>query len=222
MGGMVEKIIPRNSTIPVVRAQEFTTFKDGQTAMSIHVLQGEREMVSDCRSLAKFELRNIPPMAAGAARIKVTFQVDADGLLSVSAMEETSGVKSSVEVIPSYGLTDSEIEGMLKDSIAHASEDVAIRALRELQVEADSLYQAVSEAMAKDGEVLLDKESISIINQCLEKLARVRKLDNRNDIKLAIEELDRVTQDFAAKRMDLGIKRVLAGHSIDDFSAGSK
>lgn len=218
LGGMVEKVIPRNSTIPVARAQEFTTFKDGQTAMSIHVLQGEREMVVDCRSLAKFDLKGIPPMAAGAARIKVSFQVDADGLLNVSATEETSGVATNVEVKPSYGLADNEIESMLKDSISHAGDDMTKRVLREQQVEGDRLYEAVYSALAQDGEALLDEKSLSEIRRYLEKLNIVRKQDNRSEIKAAIDDLDAITQDFAARRMDLGVRRALAGQNINDFS----
>jgi len=222
MGGMVEKVIPRNSTIPVARAQEFTTFKDGQTAMSIHVLQGERELVDDCRSLAKFDLKGIPAMVAGAARIKITFQVDADGLLNVSATEETSGVQTSVEVKPSYGLADSEIESMLKDSIAHAGDDMTKRALREQQVEADRLYEAVQSALAEDGKALLDEKSLNDIKKCLHKLNVARQQDNREIIKKIISELDDLTQDFAAKRMDLGVKRALAGHNINDFTGDSE
>jgi molecular chaperone HscA len=222
MGGMVEKVIPRNSTIPVARAQEFTTFKDGQTAMSIHVLQGERELVDDCRSLAKFDLKGIPAMVAGAARIKITFQVDADGLLNVSAIEETSGVQTSVEVKPSYGLADSEIESMLKDSIAHAGDDMTKRALREQQVEADRLYEAVQSALAEDGNALLDEKSLNDIKKCLQKLNVARQQDNREIIKKIISELDDLTQDFAAKRMDLGVKRALAGHNINDFTGDSE
>lgn len=218
MGGMVEKVIPRNSTIPVARAQEFTTFKDGQTAMSIHVLQGEREMVNDCRSLAKFELKGIPAMTAGAARIKVIFQVDADGLLNVSATEETSGAIASIEVKPSYGLADNQIEEMLKDSFSHASDDMEVRALREQQVEGDSLYEAVNSALAQDGEKLLDKKSLAEINKCLEQLNIARKQNNRAVIKKAVEELDAATQDFAAKRMDLGVQQALTGHNINDLS----
>lgn len=222
MGGMVEKVIPRNSTIPVARAQEFTTFKDGQTATSIHVLQGERELVDDCRSLAKFDLKGIPAMVAGAARIKITFQVDADGLLNVSATEETSGVQTSVEVKPSYGLADSEIESMLKDSIAHAGDDMTKRALREQQVEADRLYEAVQSALAEDGKALLDEKSFNDIKKCLQKLNVARQQDDREIIKKTINELDDITQDFAAKRMDLGVKRALAGHNINDFAGDSE
>jgi len=218
MGGMVEKIIPRNSTIPVARAQEFTTFKDGQTAMSIHVLQGEREMVSDCRSLAKFELKGIPPLVAGAARIRVSFQVDADGLLNVSATELTSGIETRVEVIPSYGLTDGEIESMLKDSISHADDDMAARALREQQVEADRLYEAVTAAIAQDGEALLDKTTLSGIKTRLNTLRETSKKTDRNAIKTAIEKLDKATQEFAAMRMDMGVSRALSGHNINEFT----
>ena len=218
MGGMVEKIIPRNSTLPVARAQEFTTFKDGQTAMSIHVLQGERELVEDCRSLARFELHHIPPMAAGAARIRVTFQVDADGLLNVSATELTSGVEAGVEVKPSYGLTDKEIESMLRASIEHAREDVAARQLRERQVEADRLMEAVRSSLEVEGEALLDEEERREIEQKLEALERARAGEDGKALKAAMQALDAATQEFAARRMDAGIRKALAGHKVDEFS----
>jgi len=218
MGGMVERIIPRNSTIPIARAQEFTTFKDGQTAMSMHVLQGERELVKDCRSLARFELRGIPPMVAGAARIKVTFQVDADGLLSVTASEQTSGVRARVEVKPSYGLTDGEIETMLRESFEYAQHDVEARSLREQQVEADRVLEAVTAALAADGDELLSADERAQIDGCLEALARVRAGDEQKAIKKAIESLDSATAEFAARRMDAGIRKALAGHRIEEFS----
>ncbi|MDH5650223.1 MAG: Hsp70 family protein, partial [Gammaproteobacteria bacterium] len=221
MGGMVEKVIPRNSTIPVARAQEFTTFKDGQTAMSIHVVQGEREMVDDCRSLARFELRDIPPMAAGAARIQVTFQVDADGLLNVSAKELTLGKEARVEVKPSYGLSDNEIENMLRDSIEHARDDAVARSLREQQVEADRLLEALDAALASDADQLLDKTERAVINQNMQLLRHARDGADTQAIKLAIGALDKVTQEFAARRMDAGIRKALAGHSLDEF-AGEK
>ncbi len=222
MGGLVEKVIPRNTTIPVARAQEFTTFKDGQTAMSIHVVQGERELVSDCRSLARFELRGIPPMVAGAARIVVTFQVDADGLLSVTAEEQTQGVKSSVEVKPSYGLADSEIETMLRDSFAHAADDMAARALREQQVEADRVLEALAAAIATDGEALLSKEEFARIDQAAAALGQARNGSDTQAIKRAIEEIDAVTAAFAARRMDASVRRVLAGQKLDEIEVGDK
>jgi molecular chaperone HscA len=218
MGGMVEKIIPRNAPLPTARAQEFTTFKDGQTAMSIHVLQGERELVSDCRSLARFELRGIPPMVAGAARIRVTYQIDADGLLSVSARELSTGVESRVEVKPSYGLSDSEIEHMLKDSIAHAEDDVRARALREQQVEADRCVESVVAALAADGDTLLDGSERAAIDSALERLRELRAGDDELAIKQGIEALETVTRDFAARRMDASIREALAGHRVDEFS----
>ncbi len=222
MGGMVEKIIPRNTTIPVAKAQDFTTFKDGQTALLVHVLQGERELVTDCRSLARFELRGIPPMAAGAARIRVGFQIDADGLLSVSARELTTGVESSVTVKPSYGLTDNEIEQMLRDSIAHAREDEESRKLREQQVDADRLIEAVESALAADGALLNVKERAEI-DRGIEGLKAARGGDDAARIKQAIKTLDGATQTFAARRMDANIRRALTGHKLEEFSAtGSK
>ena len=217
MGGMVEKIIPRNSTIPVAKAQEFTTFKDGQTAMAIHVLQGERDLVEDCRSLARFELRGIPPMVAGAGRIRVTFQVDADGLLSVSATEQTSGVVASIAVKPSYGLTDSEIEQMLRDSMAHASEDMAARALREQQVDADRVVEALVAALAADGQALLDVQEHDAIDSALNALRMARAGDDVDRIRRSMETLDSATREFAARRMNAGIRQALAGHRLDEF-----
>jgi len=217
MGGLVEKIIPRNTPIPVARAQDFTTYKDGQTAMAIHVVQGERELVSDCRSLGRFELRGIPPMVAGAARIRVTFQVDADGLLSVSAQEQTTGVQASIQVKPSYGLTDTEIEQMLKDSLAHASEDVAARKLREQQVEADRVLEVLEAALAKDGEALLDEGERAAIEQAMESLRLVRDGSDARAIERAIDELEQGTREFAARRMDASIKQALQGHAVDEL-----
>jgi len=217
MGGLVEKIIPRNTPIPVARAQEFTTFKDGQSALGIHVLQGERELVSDCRSLGRFELHGIPPMVAGAARIRVSFQVDADGLLSVSAREQTSGVESSIEVKPSYGLTDGEIEQMLRDSIDHAGEDVAARNLRERRVEAERVLEALTAALAADGDTLLSNEERATIEQHMGALEQVACGDDHRAIKRAIEALDRASQAFAARRMDASIKAALAGHKLEEF-----
>ncbi len=217
MGGLVEKIIPRNTTIPVSRAQEFTTFKDGQTAMSIHVVQGERELVSDNRSLARFELRGIPPMAAGAARIQVTFQVDADGLLNVTARETSTGVASHIEIKPSYGLDESEIERMLKDSYDHAREDVARRRLREQQVEAERVMDALRAALAADGDRLLAAGERTEIEAALARLESLCREDDADAIKSAIEALDRVSTPFAARRMDDSIKRALAGQRLEEI-----
>ena len=213
MGGLVEKIVPRNSTIPAGRAQEFTTFKDGQTGMSFHVVQGERELVSDCRSLARFELKGIPPMAAGAGRVRVSFQVDADGLLSVTATEKTTGTQASVTVKPSYGLADADIERMLRDSFTHAREDVHARALAEHSVEAQRLIEATRAALAADSALLTSQERSSIESaiSTLEKLLRGK--DHRA-IKGASDALNRATEEFAARRMDAGIKRALAGRQI--------
>ena len=218
MGGMVEKIIPRNTTIPVAKAQDFTTFKDGQAALLIHVVQGERELVSDCRSLARFELRGIPPMTAGAARIRVSFQIDADGLLSVSAKELTTGMESSVVVKPSYGLTDNEIERMLRDSIAHAREDEAARQLHERQVDAERLIEAVRRALAADG-ALLDTKERAEIDRHLDGLIAAREENDAARIKQAIKALDSATQTFAARRMDANIRRALTGRKLEEFSA---
>ncbi|MCV6637194.1 Fe-S protein assembly chaperone HscA [Candidatus Albibeggiatoa sp. nov. NOAA] len=217
MGGLVEKVIPRNTTIPVARAQDFTTFKDGQTAMAVHVLQGERELVSACRSLARFELRGIPPMVAGAARIRVTFQVDADGLLSVSAQEETTGTRSEITVKPSYGLTDGEIETMLKDSMTHAQDDVDARNLREQQVEAERVVLALEAALAADSELLSEQE-LSTIQQALQQLQQARQGTDIKLIKQTMEQLDQVTQAFAARRMDTSIKKAMQGHNVEEFS----
>lgn len=216
MGGLVEKVIPRNTTIPVARAQDFTTFKDGQSAMSIHVLQGERELVSDCRSLGKFALHDIPPMVAGAARIRVTFQVDADGLLSVSAREETSGVESSIEVKPSYGLTDNEIEIMLRDSIAHAEDDVGARMLREQQVEAERVLEALEAALADDGHLLNESER-KVVDDVANHLSELCKGTDQRAIKDAIAEVDKAAAEFVARRMDGNIKKALAGHNVNEF-----
>jgi molecular chaperone HscA len=216
MGGLVEKVIPRNTTIPSAKAQDFTTYKDGQTALAVHVVQGERELVSDCRSLARFELRGIPPMAAGAARIRVTFQVDADGLLSVTAHEMVSGVESAVQVKPSFGLTDNEIETMLRDSMEHAQEDVAARTLREQQVEADRILESVESAVAADGD-LLEPEERAKIEQSVAALRQMREGTDPQRIKQAIQALNLASTDFAARRMDAGIQSAMAGHSVDEF-----
>jgi molecular chaperone HscA len=213
MGGLVEKIIPRNSTIPAARAQEFTTFKDGQSGMSFHVVQGERELVADCRSLARFELKGIPPMAAGAGRVRVTFQVDADGLLSVSAKEKTTGAEASVVVKPSYGLADADIERMLRDSFTHAKEDVHARALAENRVDGRRLLEATRSAMAADGQLLSEKERAQIDARMAELEKLVAGSEHRA-IKQAIDALNHATEDFAARRMDEGIRRALAGKKI--------
>jgi molecular chaperone HscA len=214
MGGLAEKIVPRNSTIPVSRAQEFTTYRDGQTAMAIHVVQGERERVADCRSLARFELRGIPPLAAGAARIRVTFQVDADGLLSVAAREQVSGIESSVVVKPSYGLSDGEIARMLQESYAHAAEDMAARAFAEAAVEADQLAEQVRNAVAADGELLEERERASI-DAALADVARCRRGDDAGALRAAVAALNRASEGFAARRMDRSVSKALAGRSVD-------
>jgi molecular chaperone HscA len=223
MGGLVEKIIPRNSTIPCARAQEFTTFKDGQTALAVHVVQGERELVSDCRSLARFELRGIPPMAAGAARIRVTYQVDADGLLSVSARETRSGVEASINVKPSYGLSDDEVARMLQDSYSSAQVDMQLRALREEQVEAERILLATQSALDSDGDLLALDERTEVDGQML----TVREaLDSSSDESVeagsrqsvlhdAVQALARGTEEFAARRMDKSVRSALAGKSLD-------
>ena len=215
-GGLAEKIIPRNSTIPTARAQDFTTFKDGQTAMTIHVVQGERELVSDCRSLAKFTLRGIPPMTAGAARIRVTFQVDADGLLSVSAQEQSTGVQAQIEVKPSYGLDDDTITQMLKDSMSNAAEDMAARARAEAVVEAESLTDAVNAALELDSD-LLDAEELQQIQQDIADLQGRLKDGNAEDIRAAVAKLSRSTDNFAAKRMNRNIQRALTGQSVNNI-----
>ena len=217
MGGLVEKIIPRNTTIPVARAQEFTTFKDGQTAMAVHVLQGERELVSDSRSLARFELRGIPPMVAGAARIRVTFSVDADGLLSVEAEEQSSGVKASVEVKPSYGLTDGEIESMLRDSIDHAKEDMDARKLREQQVEAERVIEALIAALHDDGDVLLDAEERGRVESALNDLTTIARSGTFVEIKAGVEALEKCCEFYVERRMNASVRKAMSGHSIDDF-----
>src|SRR5690606_7948722 len=217
MGGLVERIIERNTTIPVARAQEFTTFKDGQSAMAIHVVQGERELVSDCRSLARFELRGIPPMAAGAARIRVTFQVDADGLLSVSARELSSGVEASIAVKPSYGLGDDEIAQMLRDGTEHAGEHRNARALRERVVEADRAIEAVEQALRVDVE-LLSNEERARIDAAVAELRALRDGDDHRAIKSGIERLAQVSDEFAARRMDKSIRSALAGRNVNEIS----
>jgi molecular chaperone HscA len=217
MGGLVEKVIPRNSTIPIARAQEFTTFKDGQTAMAIQVVQGERELVSDCRSLARFELRGIPPMVAGAARIRVTFQVDADGLLSVTAREQTSGREARVEVKPAYGLSDDEIAGMLKDSFSHASDDAFRRALREAQVESQRLIEATQSALADAADLLSTLERAHI-DAAVTKLQTVMIGDDRRAIDEAMRNLSAATNEFAARRMNQSVQRALSGRNVNQLS----
>ena len=216
-GGLAEKIIPRNSTLPTARAQEFTTFKDGQTAMTIHVVQGERELVADCRSLAKFTLRGIPPMVAGAARIRVTFQIDADGLLSVSAREQTTGVQAQIEVKPSYGLDDETITKMLSDSISHAGGDAAARARAEAVVEAESLIGAVEAALELDGD-LLDEDSLAAIRAQIAALKSLLPEADANPIRNATAALASLTDDFATKRMDRNIQRALTGQRVEDMA----
>lgn len=219
MGGLVEKVIQRNTTIPVARAQEFTTFKDGQTAMSIHVLQGERETVDTCRSLARFSLRGIPPMVAGAARIRVTFQVDADGLLSVSAREESTGVTASIEVKPSYGLSELEIETMLRDSMQYARVDMEARRLREQQVEADRVLEALDSALQADGEQLLTAAEREILLMKRTELMVARSSDQVEIIQAAIKALEQAAETYVARRMNASVQAVMAGHKLDEFSS---
>lgn len=217
MGGLVEKIIHRNTPIPVGRAQEFTTYQDGQTAMVIHVLQGERELVADCRSLARFVLRGIPPMAAGAAKIQVSFQVDADGLLNVAAKELSSGVESSIQVKPSYGLTDNEVERMLTESYTSAKDDLQARALREQQVDADRLIHSLVQAIAADGEVLLSEDELKALMAEVEVLQKLRDGDDPAAIEQGIKKLASASDSFAARRMDHSIRHALQGHNIDEI-----
>ncbi len=217
MGGLVEKIIPRNTTLPVARAQEFTTFKDGQTAMAVHVVQGEREMVSDNRSLARFELRGIPPMVAGAARIRVTFSVDADGLLSVEAEELSQGVKARVEVKPSYGLTDDEVANMLRASIDHAEDDMATRKLAEERVEAQRVVEALGAALAADGDQLLQPEERQRIDAALGDLQQAAAGDDADAIRKAIEDLEKTCEFYVERRMNNSVRKAMAGHKVDEF-----
>ncbi|HHT5712581.1 TPA: Fe-S protein assembly chaperone HscA [Raoultella ornithinolytica] len=215
MGGLVEKVIPRNTTIPVARAQEFTTFKDGQTAMSIHVMQGERELVQDCRSLARFALRGIPALPAGGAHIRVIFQVDADGLLSVTAMEKSTGVEASIQVKPSYGLTDSEIATMIKDSMSHAEQDIKARMLAEQKVEAARVLESLESALAADA-ALLSAAERQAIDEATAQLRAVAAGDDADAIKDAIKNTDTQTQEFAARRMDQSVRTALKGQSVDE------
>lgn len=217
MGGLVEKVIPRNTTIPVARAQEFTTFKDGQTAMSIHVLQGERDTVETCRSLARFSLRDIPPMVAGAARIRVTFQVDADGLLNVTAQEQTTGVSAGVEVKPSYGLSDNEIETMLRDSMAYAREDMEARRLREQQVEADRSMEALDAALKADGDTLLTSDERRQILVFRDQLAILREGSDYRALEAGIKAMEKAAEAYVERRMNASIRAAMAGHRVDEF-----
>jgi len=217
MGGLVEKIIPRNTTIPVARAQEFTTYKDGQNGMSIHVLQGEREVVDDCRSLARFSLKGIPPMVAGSARIQVTFQVDADGLLSVTAEEQSSGVQSSIEIKPSYGLTDTEIETMLRDSMEYAEEDISSRKLREQQVEGQRTLEAIHAAMAQDADKYLSADEQTVIGVAVKDLQQVVTGDDSDKIKESTKALEKACENYVERRMNNSIQQAMAGQKVDEF-----
>jgi len=217
MGGLVEKIIPRNTTIPVARAQEFTTFKDGQTAMTVHVVQGERELVGDCRSLGRFTLRGIPPMVAGAAHIRVTYQVDADGLLSVTAMEKSTKVQASIQIKPSYGLTDEEVTAMIKASFDNAKDDMQARELAEQRVEADRVIESVIVALQQDGADLLTEAEFHQIENALKQLMDVKEGADRHAIVQGIKALDVATQEFAARRMNKSINQALTGKSVSDI-----
>jgi molecular chaperone HscA len=216
MGGLVERIVERNSTIPVAKAQDFTTFKDGQTAMALHVVQGERELVADCRSLARFELRGIPPMSAGAARIRVTFEVDADGLLAVSARELGSGVEAKVAVKPSYGLADEDIARMLQEGFATAETDASVRALREARVEAERMVQATRVALAADAD-LLDADERQAVESLVAETERSAAGDDHRAIDEAVKALADGTEAFAARRMNRGIRAALAGRSVEEI-----
>jgi molecular chaperone HscA len=217
MGGLMEKVIPRNTTIPVARAQDFTTYKDGQSALLVHVLQGERELISDCRSLTRFELRGIPAMVAGAAKIRVTFQVDADGLLSVSARELGSGVEASIQVKPSYGLTDGEIARMLTDSFQYAGDDKVARQLREHQVDGERLIEAVQAALDADGERLLDDEERMVIGLQMDELRTLVKGSDGPAIEQQTKLLSQVTDAFAARRMNNAVKDALSGRNLNEI-----
>ncbi|OEE31200.1 Fe-S protein assembly chaperone HscA [Vibrio genomosp. F10 str. ZF-129] len=217
MGGLVEKIIPRNTTIPVAKAQEFTTFKDGQTAMTVHTVQGEREMVDDCRSLARFALKGIPPMTAGAAHVRVTYQVDADGLLSVTAMEKSTGVQAEIQVKPSYGLSDNEVANMLKDSMTYAKADMDARSLAEQRVEADRVIEGLIAAIDLDGDDLLTEQEKKVLIKAIESLIELRNGDDPDAIEHGIKQTDAASQDFASRRMDKSIRTALSGQSVDDI-----
>lgn len=217
MGGLVEKIIPRNTTIPVAKAQEFTTFKDGQTGMIVHIAQGERELIDDCRSLAKFSLKGIPPMTAGAAHIRVTYQVDADGLLSVTAMEKSTGVQADIQVKPSYGLSDDEIANMLKDSMTFARDDMEARSLAEQRVEADRVIEGLIAAIEADGDALLSDDESKVLIKAIEVLIELRNGNDADAIEQGIKETDKASQDFASRRMDVSIRRALAGQSVENL-----
>ncbi|MFT5047110.1 MAG: molecular chaperone HscA, partial [Porticoccaceae bacterium] len=219
MGGMVEKVIPRNTTIPIARGQEFTTYKDGQTAMALHVVQGEREMVDDCRSLARFELKGIPEHVAGAVRIQVLFQVDADGLLTVSSLERESGVVASVDVKPSYGLSDGEIERMLRESMEHASDDVQKRALQEQKVEASRVLEAINSALDSDGNLHLSAEERKDIDVQIQVLKDSLHCDDRGSIKSAVIELEKASNKFVERRMNASVRKMMSGHRIDNVGS---
>lgn len=219
MGGLVEKVIPRNTTIPCARAQEFTTYKDGQTAMALHVLQGERELVSDCRSLARFELRGIPPQVAGGARIRVTFQIDADGLLQVSAMEKASGVQASIEIKPSYGLADGEIERMLKESMEHAQDDAQSRMLAEAQVEAKRVIEALDSAVAADADKYLNKEELSALLEAREVLLGLIDQATAEQLRQGVKALEKVSEPFVERRMNASVRESMAGHHLEEFDS---
>ncbi len=218
MGNLAEKIILRNTTIPVARAQEFTTYKDGQTAMSLHVIQGERELVTDCRSLARFELRGFPSLVAGQARILVTFQVDADGLLSVSAVEKNSGIEASVEVKPSYGLSDSEIEEMLRSSMEHANEDMKIRQIQEQKVEADRVVEALDAAMKNDADEFLDSGEKELLIKVRQALVDAKKQNDAAMIKACIIDLEKTSEVYVERRMNAGVSKMMSGHNLEEFT----
>jgi molecular chaperone HscA len=222
-GGLVEKVIARNTTIPISRAQEFTTFKDNQSAMTVHVLQGERETVEENRSLAKFTLKGIPPMVAGAARIKVTFQVDADGLLNVQAEEQTTGAKAGIEVKPSYGLSDSQIEKMIVDSMTNAKADMEARKLREQRVEADRTLEALDSAMAADADTMLNQAETKTLLAARDQLQLTKdNSESADEVKSAIKNMEKVAEFYVARRMDDNVKKAMKGHSVTEFSDTDK